>query len=224
MPYIPLNRVQTNLFAFLNEFVYLASGADYSGDYHKLYTGKTYTGATPNTPFSEEIIPKALFNSYQDEFLFEGRTVQIAQQFQDPDVQVPYKETAYFPQLIDEYVQLQGLRPEQTANALKILAQSIKPTEKDYQKGQFFRFFVKKRNEPVYTEIDRELFRLIKNRDPKIYSKYHLPFRLLWTLTGKKDDVFEANKNITYRAERELKLVFLPEFLQQNWLKFYRES
>lgn len=223
MPYIPLNRVQTDLFAYENEYVFLASGADYSGDYHKLYTGKTYTGATPNTPFSEEIVPKGLFDISEDEFLFEGRVVQVARQFQDPDVQVPFKETAYFPELIEEYLELQG-QPVQTSNALKILAQNIKPTEKDYQKGQFFRFFVKKRNEPVYTEIDRELFKLIKNRDVKVYSKYHLPFRLLWTLTGKKDDVFEANRNITYRAERELKLVFLPEFLNQDWLKFYKES
>jgi len=126
--------------------------------------------------------------------------------------------------MLDQYIKLQGQRPDQVGDAARILAQDIKPTEQDYQKGQFFRFFVKKRNEPLYIEINRKIFSSIKNQDTKVYSKYYLPFRLLWTLTGPKGDVIEANRTITTKAEQFLQLTFLSDYLEQDWLKFYKES
>lgn len=224
MPYIPLNRIQTDLFTAGGEYVYLASGIEYTGDYYSLYNGQTFSGATPNAPFSEEIVPIFSLTSTQDETPFEGRSVYVPLETEDPDIQVPYRDTLYDAKMLDQYIKLQGQRPDQVGDAARILAQDIKPTEQDYQKGQFFRFFVKKRNEPLYIEINRKIFSSIKNQDTKVYSKYYLPFRLLWTLTGPEDDVFEANRTITTKAEQFLQLTFLSDYLEQDWLKFYKES
>lgn len=224
MPYIPLNRIQTDLFTNGGEYVYRISGVEYTGDYYKLYNGQTFSGASPDEPFSQEIVPLLGTAFIEDEYDLEGRTVSVPLGTEDPDIVVPYKETLYNINLLNEYIKLQGLRPDQVPKVKKILAQNIVPTEKDYELGQFFRFFVKKRNEPVYIEIDRKLFELVKKQDVKLYSKYYLPFRLLWTLTGNEDDVFEANKSIADKAERALDLIFLPEFLELDWLKYYRKS
>ena len=54
--YIPKNKIKTNLYTRNNEFQYLSSGKEYTGYYHKLHTGKFYTGKTPNDKPVEEII------------------------------------------------------------------------------------------------------------------------------------------------------------------------
>ena len=46
--YIPKNRILTNLYTPGNEFVVKTSEKNYSGYYHKLYTGEIFSGKTPN--------------------------------------------------------------------------------------------------------------------------------------------------------------------------------
>ena len=57
MAYIPKNKIQTNLYTAGGEYAYALSKVEYVGYYYKLYNGKLYTGSTPNTPNSKELIP-----------------------------------------------------------------------------------------------------------------------------------------------------------------------
>ena len=47
MPYIPEHRFQGDLYSNLGEFVILETNQPYEGSYHKLSSGKYFTGATP---------------------------------------------------------------------------------------------------------------------------------------------------------------------------------
>jgi hypothetical protein len=55
MPYIPLNRIQTNLFTTGNEYYNPAEKKPYQGYYHKYYNGRIFTGKTPYNQPSQEL-------------------------------------------------------------------------------------------------------------------------------------------------------------------------
>jgi hypothetical protein len=56
MAYIPKNKIQTNLYTSGGEYIYASSKVGYVGPYYKLYNGKSFTGQTPNSPNTQEII------------------------------------------------------------------------------------------------------------------------------------------------------------------------
>ena len=56
MPYIPEHRFQGNLYTNGEEFVILNSNTFYQGQYHKLSSGKYFTGATPYINGSQELV------------------------------------------------------------------------------------------------------------------------------------------------------------------------
>lgn len=55
MPYIPLNRIKTNLFTAGNEYYNPAEKKPYQGYYHKYYNGRIFTGQTPYDQPSQEL-------------------------------------------------------------------------------------------------------------------------------------------------------------------------
>jgi hypothetical protein len=55
MPYIPLNRIQTNLFTAGNEYYNPAEKKPYQGYYHRYYNGRIFTGKTPYNQPSQEL-------------------------------------------------------------------------------------------------------------------------------------------------------------------------
>ena len=62
MAYIPKNRIQTNLYTAGGEYHIPGINPDYVGFYHKLYTGKVYTGKTPNDKPNSLLVPIGLYN------------------------------------------------------------------------------------------------------------------------------------------------------------------
>lgn len=57
MTYIPKNKIQTNLYTQGQEYAYVTQlDSFYIGYYHKLYNGKYYTGKTPNSLNTRELI------------------------------------------------------------------------------------------------------------------------------------------------------------------------
>lgn len=55
MPYIPLNRIKTDLFTAGNEYYNPAEKKPYQGYYHKYYNGRVFTGKTPYDQPSQEL-------------------------------------------------------------------------------------------------------------------------------------------------------------------------
>jgi hypothetical protein len=57
MAYYPKNKIKTNLYTSGGEFIIFNTKEKYIGPYHKLYNGKFFTGTTPNSLNSLELIP-----------------------------------------------------------------------------------------------------------------------------------------------------------------------
>ena len=57
MPYYPSNRIQLNLYTDGTEYALKSNNQSYAGFYYKLYNGLSYTGKTPNDPYSQQLIP-----------------------------------------------------------------------------------------------------------------------------------------------------------------------
>ena len=86
-----------------------------------------------------------------------------------------------------------------------------KPTQSDYQTGEFTRYFSKKSNENIYYETSA----LFENN-------YYIGFSLPWSIKGDKQKVAQTNKNIIELREREYSIIGLGAFLKFNYHQFHR--
>ena len=219
--YIPLNRLITNLQTNQGEFVYKDTLFPYNGYYWKSYDGKYFTGKNPNDLPSVEIIPQIntdvpintpsltiapfytnIINNNEDDFLEFIINSEI--------------------DLISEYIPLKNI----DISTVKLLPSQYypTPTQDDYNLGVFSRYFVVKANENVYLEVNKDTFNNILNESSEWAWELYIPFTMLWTLTGERDNVFITNRNITQLTEQRLKRRGLQEFLKLNYLKFYKTN
>jgi hypothetical protein len=207
--YIPLNRLITNLKTTQNEFVYKDTLFPYNGYYWKSYNGNYFTGKNPNDLPSVEIILRS--NS------------DILTNIENPNIITLYTniiDNTPEISLVYEYIPLKNI----DIATVKLLPSQYypTPTQDDYNLGVFTRYFVVKANENVYLEVNKNTFNNILNENSEWAWELYIPFTILWTLTGERDNVFITNRNITQLTEQRLKKRGLQEFLKLNYLKFYK--
>lgn len=98
---------------------------------------------------------------------------------------------------------------------------AFSPTEDDYKKGFFIRYFTKKRNEFIFQELTQNEYNEANN--PKnINYVFYKPFSIKWLLNGTKEEVTEFNQYSIIKAEEQEKVYGLNEFLQMNYLQYYK--
>ena len=224
MPYIPLNRIEMNLYTGGGEYALASNGREYIGYYYKLYTGKVFTGRTPNDSFVQELLPILASNENTTDPV-DNNTVYVALFTGDPDPPL-VGDPELFPwskKNIVQYLKLKGQNPNTIQAKDMVLSYIPQPTPDDYLLGQFYRYFVKKKNEILYKEINQATYNKILKADKTLYSKYYKPFRLLWQLTGNENDVGQANRRMTLYAEKTLKITGLQQFLKEDYTKFYKK-
>jgi hypothetical protein len=204
--YIPLNRLITNLQTNQGEFVYKDTLFPYNGYYWKSYDGKYFTGKNPNDLPSVEIILRS-----NSDILIDIENSNTTIFYNDPEIDLTF-----------EYAPLKNI----DISTVKLLPSQYypKPTQDDYNLGAFSRYFVVKSNENVYLEVNKDTYNNILNQNPNWAWELYVPFTILWTLTGERDNVFITNRNITQLTEQRLKRRGLQEFLKQNYLKFYQTN
>jgi hypothetical protein len=98
------------------------------------------------------------------------------------------------------------------------------PTPQDYKNGEFVRYFICRRNEPLFVEIDKANFTKYQQKDPTISWKLYKPFSLFWVLTGDINQVAQTNKNVTELIEVQEKVDGLSLYLKENWTQYYKEK
>jgi len=209
--YIPKNRLITNLQTNQGEFVYKDTLISYDGYYWKSYDGKYFTGKTPNDSPSVEIILQVNTNTPTD-----SPTLTIAPFYNniiDNNSEID---------LTSEYIPLKNI----DIATVKLLPSQYypTPTQDDYNLGVFPRYFVVKSNENIYLEVNKDTYDSINSQSTDWAWELYVPFTILWTLTGERDNVFITNRNITQLTEQRLKRRGLQEFLKQNYLKFYQTN
>ena len=215
--YIPKNKIKTDLYTRGNEFQYLSSGEAYNGYYHKLYTGKFYTGKTPNDKPVGEIVKTPRNDAQWDAtpLTGEGNYIDYADNY-DGEItpgQFQHMEDIYV------YNSLKGVNMNEILNSPS--SYYPKPTKDDYNLGVFTRYFCVKVNENVYLEISKDTFDALNNQNGDWLWELFTPFQFLWTISGEEKYVEKTNYNMTIIEEKRLKRRGFTQFLKNNYLKFY---
>ena len=196
--YFPKSQIQTGFFSN-NDLVIVDTEVPYIGPYFKTSDGRSYTGKEPNDgPNQQLILPTELNTTTDNEGTNEGGILDP--RFNSPNLaysiltnqsknNLPYSPISYFPIL----------------------------TQDDKENGEFTRYFAKKSNQNIYTEIPST------NYLSSIGSALYLNFQLQWVISGEKENVRQINAKQIGFVEKNLQIDGLGGFLRFNYLQFYQE-
>lgn len=218
MPYVPLNRIKTNLYTTGQEFVLAETGQEYTGFYHSYYDGRFFTGKSPDDQNILELVRNVDSNSsFQEssdiEVYTSGRGLNSARITEDWNLNV-----------------IQGYKAAKNQPLVKEAAlktptlYTYTPSDQDYQIGEVTRYFTKKTNELKYIEVNRGTYQNFYNQQPGYAWNFYIAFSLPWQIAGDKQEVETTNQNMTLLVQKRLSIQGLPEFLKYDYLKFYKES
>ena len=87
--------------------------------------------------------------------------------------------------------------------------------------GVFDRYFLYKINEPIFLEVDEDVFKAVEGKDSKYYTTPYIQFLMSWTLEGDKSEVYDINKRIIELTEKRINRRGLKEFLKFDYTKFW---
>ena len=214
--YYPESQIITNLYTAGGEYEILSSRQEYIGYYWKSATGKYFTGNTPQSPNSLELLPANLIND-----IFDNPTSQVYLTFYpDDDVDPGYIDYSTSPPnfyLISQGISLQNrqLWPSYFLNI---------PTNKDYQIGEYKRYFCKKSNELIYLEISKDYYNKLLVNDQTVAFQYFIPFNITWKLLGDKEQMYKTNKNIVELIIKQQKLFKFDQYLKKDYTKYYKNT
>lgn len=208
--YYPKNRITTDLYTKGNEFS--LNGKPYIGAYYKTFNGKIYAGRNPVIGSSQEL--QSINNTVSLNSINTNRSTIVLS-----------KET-------EKYTQ--------NANILNLQSFEIppqhypQPTENDYSRGYFMRYFAKKRNQIGYLiEISKETYLSLLNKDSIYdYVTYEV-VDIFWQLTGPLKDtrenrqykvagIIDTNKRLVETTDRNFR--GLIEYIGNQYDKYARPT
>jgi hypothetical protein len=101
-----------------------------------------------------------------------------------------------------------------------IPVETIMPTEDDYKLGEFQRYFTRRRNQPLFSEVTKTTYNNISQGKINITANYKL-FNLSWKLTGDIINTYQVNISMVQLVEQKDNLDGLSNFLN-NYIQYYR--
>jgi hypothetical protein len=204
MTYYPKSQVKTNLYANLGEYLIASTNIPYQGSYWKNSKGEFFTGKTPSDVPFQQLIP----------------TFDPVNEFISP---VPQNSVSEVITTDTGYISSKGISIGNPENYQAIPnPASPPPTEQDYQNGEFRRYFIKKTNELLYSEIDQNTYSNLIEKNSQYLWQLYLPFYMPWRLTGPQADVYRTNRNITILTSQKLQLPQFGRYLKDDYLKYYK--
>jgi hypothetical protein len=199
--YYPQSQIKTNLYTNGGEFALTTTKQEYVGYYWTTSSGKTYTGKTPNdinivelTSLSKTSLPINAQSSDSVVFYNLDQPNSVYNNIKNIDTKTLLLPTYYSPI----------------------------PTSQDYQTGEFQRYFVKKTNELIYTEVSEDTYTKINSHDSTYLWQYYTPFAISWFISGDKLTVAQTNNKIVEVTMQRLKLYKFNEYLGNDYIKFYK--
>ena len=198
MPYIPKSRIQPNLYTAGKDYVILDTLEPYIGYYYRIYTGQIFTGKNPHDKPNFILIPPP------------NQPSQVNQ------TQVYIKDGVEN----NNYKVIKGIIGNNLRNSPQLFF--TKPTEQDYQLGEFRRYFCRNRNEFLYLEISKSDYNNLIQQNSTIDFQNWLAFDIPWTLTGNKNEVYQTNRNIVGLKEKNESFYGFGKYLQEEYLRYYK--
>jgi hypothetical protein len=223
MSYFPKHYITPNQYTSGGEFAYKSSQIEYIGYYWKTGNGRFYTGKTPQSSETIELLPILTVNpgeftstpSYTEKIVI--ATAGEAPPDYGIGLNLPVDDN-----IITNYAVLKNKSSKPIANKYIPQYNQIIPTTQDYQNGEFRRYFAKKTNELQYIEVNQQTYALLRQKDPTIEWSLYQPFNIPWQLTGDKNQVEKTNRNIVELTIQKNKLYKFNEYLKFDYTKYYQ--
>ena len=193
--YYPKSQISTPLYTNGDKFT--LNDKDYIGNYWVNSQGNSYSGKSPQDPPNNLLTPKSTPTDLSVE----------------PTISY-YKSNP-------SYYNSQNKKFSEVAPSPPIPSVTL-PTEEDYQIGEFQRYFVKKRNELRYIEINSTTYENYVNKNQSVQWQLYMPMQISWILTGKLEDVYNINKNIVLLYQQQNKIYGFFESFKGKFTKYYK--
>ena len=221
--YFPKSKIIEGLYTNGGEYVYRQTKEEYVGYYHKFYNGKIFTGKTSKSNPTYEL-ELTLEGIEKDQLSVLNTKNKIALFLNDPDPEVDKEQWSQSE--IVTYLRVKGL-PTNKEKPREI-PQSFypSPTEKDYEKTYFIRYFAAKINQKNdFIEISKKTYDKLKKEDKEWMWDRYIIFEVIWTITAETEEkVSEINRNILYLVQRRIKRNGLIAFLGGKYSKFFKSK
>jgi hypothetical protein len=201
--YFPLSQITTNLYTSGGELQYAEGSKQnqfYSGSYFKTSNNKYFTGKTPQDVPTDELLLTT------DDI----RSTSPVNPFISDEILITPDSIGY-----SNFQNIVSI----SSNAPKI---SIPfPTQGDYATGEFQRYFLKKRINYTYLEVDQLTYQNIVDQNPQSQFELYEGKAITWILTGKLLEVYRINHNITELVEKRDGWLGFPRFFKNNFTKYF---
>lgn len=192
--YYPKSQIQSNLITNGEEFVYVGTVVFYKGSYYKTSKGKYFTGNVPGDGDNLELE------------IFKGNIEE--QETQTNEITI--LDSTYVKTLFTSNTLLLPVHLQPT------------PTQDEYTRGVFKRYFCKKTNQIQYLELDQNTYNNLNSKNPVYLWQNYLPFSLDWILTGDELEVSKTNQYNVRQVSKQFFLNKFGDFLKNDYLKYYK--
>lgn len=199
--YYPKNQIETNLYS-RDKLVFANNTKQpYTGFYFKTSDGQYFTGKEPNDGRNDKLIlPPPEIDGGAD-----------SPSLNPSPIQIPPDYRFFSPNYNYSILTKQSRKPQ----FFPIPYYPVL-TKTNINDGYFTRYFCKKTNENIYTEVDNIIFSLASS------SSLYTPISLTWVIRGIRNYVFDTNQKQILFTERKYKITGLGKFLNDNYLEFYQ--
>jgi hypothetical protein len=197
--YFPKSQIKTGLYTNGGEFLVKETKKNYIGHYWKTSSNKYYSGRTPEDIVIEELelnLPPTDDNLSSEQYAYLNKDSSIFKEYSK--LNSNFKDAILIPP-----------------------SYSPKPSEDDYELGEFTRYFCKKTNEIIYIEINEETHDKLLTKDPSLLYQMYQPFKYKWKITGTRDEIYFTNKKVTEYMSKTFNLPMLYKFLKEDYIKFH---
>ena len=193
--YLPKSQIKQNKYTEGNQFIRSDDGSSYIGFYWQDSSGKYFTGKTPQDLPRVQLLQQDLDN--------------------DEDFSPLDKSTSW---TTDYKPSITSTKPGKVPTRF-----FPKPTEDQYELGEFQRYFTKKANQNIYYEISKKDYSNLKKQDNSILWQLYQPITLPWQISGDKENVYKVNRNIVLQLEVSQKLPGFRKIFKDNYLQYYKD-
>lgn len=204
--YYPSFSIKTNLISSGQEL--LLNGKPYSGKYYITQNGKAFSGPDPDTGPSEPLVfnrSSGFSPGLVSVNLSDSQKLKLAAQTATEINRIPGKPNSFYPQ----------------------------PAESDYRRGYLIRYFTKKQNETIITEISEDEYTNIVNGTADYNISLYQTTKILWKITGPLNSqrksqynvipgIIDTNKRLTEEANKTF--LGIVDYIGGEYTKFSRPT
>jgi hypothetical protein len=216
--YYPQHQIVTDLYTNGGELKYIRTPfEEYIGAYYKTADGSFYSGTNPNQKNSE---PLEVIKPSESEL--SNPTVNPKNN-KSSFKRVAHNEPRGVNMYIEDADYYASRKIKDRGDAPRPPIKSIPyPTEEDYNRGIFERYFIKKGNESQFIEVSLEEYRLFLDLDPSVDYNLYVPIKIGWNLKGSKEEVYNRNESIVALSEQKQKLYGFKLSFKGKFDKYWR--